>query len=57
MWLFSVFNLFYVFCVSFLPVILDTGFQVAISEFYFCEFLAPGVEWDRDQLHRFQSNT
>ena len=57
MWLFSVFNLFYVFCVSFLPVILDTGFQVATSEFCFCEFLVAGVEWDRDQLHRFQSNT
>ena len=30
MWLFSIFNLFYVFCITFLPVILDTGLQVDI---------------------------
>jgi len=28
MWLFSIFNLLYVFCITFLPVILDTGLQV-----------------------------
>ena len=30
MWLFELFKLFYIFCVSFLPVIVDTGVQVKI---------------------------
>ena len=30
MWLFSIFNLLYVFCLTFLPAFLDTGLQVDI---------------------------
>ena len=34
MWLFELFKLFYIFCVSFLPVIVDTGVQVKIFIFF-----------------------
>ena len=28
MWIFSILNIFFVFCISFLPIFLDTGLQI-----------------------------
>ena len=59
MWLFGIFNLFYVFCITFLPVILDTGLQVDIWKTFLTLnlILAPGVERDKDTWQRLPKNS
>ena len=59
MWLFGIFNLFYVFCITFLPVILDTGLQVDIWKTFLTLnlILALGVERDKDTWQRLPKNS
>jgi len=48
MWLFSIFNLIYVFCITFLPVFLDTGLQVWNGIVINSTDFSRTAEWSKD---------